>query len=499
MSTSEPACVARAYFIAAKPVFTPFISTTQALPSPIWLRRGVDFNFTAARVHAAIEHPPQRRRRVDSAFGSDSEEASGQNAHVQDENDPGQSASPSNSSINSTASTHVPPCWANLRDRLEKILPMDTRNQLREDPKRCVARTRNPGNPRCKRNLKDNVPSTLTELITESTDKISLARVRRLIESARCGSSHRRPALFDFDKICKGLDEMSEDARSEFNEWIKGLASEPQSTPHDRLISSPEIGTVTEGVLPAAPRPEAIAEPSTSSRRQTRSMTARSRLNHATAVASIPITTRNPSLPYFQNFEPYQPKSIANHSVREVLRSLLLKPLSDRETSPGSIYMYWYPGNFGYVKIGTTCGDPEKRLGAWERKCKHPIERLNGDLGTVAHVFRVEALIHAELKGLRFREVKCRGCKKSHIEWFRVTPELARCVYMKWADLMAIEPYVYVAGGWRLRPDIGEEEIERLCRPVDTAVTPPINRPQTSSNSRRRSSRLHNGLRRSQG
>jgi len=179
-----------------------------------------------------------------------------------------------------------------------------------------------------------------------------------------------------------------------------------------------------------------------------------------------------------------------SRSISEMLRDVLTRPLTKRELNAGCIYMYWFPGNFGYLKIGKTNGYAGNRLEQWHRQCKHIVESVDTKLGAVAHVFRVEALVHAELKDVRYREVNCRGCGKSHIEWFRETIQHARRVFDKWAGWMKTEPYAYVAGehgtGWKLKQDIGQEEIEKLCQPLERLVIAPKGTPAASSRRRPR-------------
>ena len=478
----------------------------------------IDTNFTVAsreawanakgkaRTEPTVDPSPRdrqhnlrsRQHRIDSVIVSASEEPSAWDERIRSVNDLSQSTSRSNSTSRSTVSGNASYTSIHLRERLTKILPIHTRELLHEEPKWCVASTVKPGHPRCRTKTKgsldvvSNVPSTLTGSTIESTDAASLTFVRDLIESAICGRNHRKTVRFEFEKICENLDDMSEDDRAVFDEWIRALASEPQSTKEDPPMSHPERANSAKGISTATPRQDAPAGSSASNHPVTRSMTRRSPPKSTTTAISTTISARDPSQPYFQNFELYQPKSTASRSISAVLHDVLMRPLTKRELNAGYIYMYWFPGNFGYLKIGKTSGQAANRLDQLHRQCKHAVESVDTKLVAVSHVFRVEALVHAELKDVRYREVNCRGCGKNHVEWFRETTQHARRVFDKWAKWMKKEPYAYVAGepgtGWKLKQDIGKEEIEKLCQPLERLVTKPKG---TSGASSRRQPRKH--------
>lgn len=340
----------------------------------------------------------------------------------------------------------------------------------------CVALTEKPGNPQCTRKTQGpidvlkRVPNTLTGRTVESADDASITFVRALIESALCGRSHRTKRMSHYDEICRGLDELSEDDRAVFDEWIMALASEPLTTEDDLPTSQIQ----TEGSAKIPPRTTRRQEASTVSltitHPTTRLTTRRSRLagNSLTPSLSLP-STNNSFQTYFPEFVPYRPKSTAG-TTESVLRDLIARPLKKRELHSGFIYIYWFPGIFGHIKIGQTrVADFKKRLEQWRRKCRHAAEPVDALLVPVRHAYRVEALVHRELKDVRLREVMCRGCGGDHIEWFRETPTHAWTVISKFADWMETEPYEYGVGGedttgWTLKPD---QKIEKLCRPLE--------------------------------
>jgi hypothetical protein len=197
-----------------------------------------------------------------------------------------------------------------------------------------------------------------------------------------------------------------------------------------------------------------------------------------------------------QTFESYRPTASLKFSVEGWIRECLVRPLTKQESDRtlterekiekhrGILYMYWVTGNFGLVKIGKTSGlSTAKRLEEWRRDCGHPIEEHTRGEAEVAvqlpHVYRVEALVHAELNDSRVREIACKKCSErktckmgkkylvSHKEWFRVSPDHAQKVIKKWSDWMQANPYEECNGEWRLRKVITAPEIDVLCTPID--------------------------------
>jgi hypothetical protein len=151
--------------------------------------------------------------------------------------------------------------------------------------------------------------------------------------------------------------------------------------------------------------------------------------------------------------------------------------------------MYWFPGNFGYLKIGKTEKQPVDRMAQWQRQCKHDVESASEEIIAVEHVFLVEKLLHTELRAERFREKNCRGCGKNHIEWFKVSSEHANKVLQKYARFVNAKPYECVTGTsgpeWQLRADLARETIDAACQVVEVDV--PASRPRQLQKNGRRS------------
>jgi hypothetical protein len=87
----------------------------------------------------------------------------------------------------------------------------------------------------------------------------------------------------------------------------------------------------------------------------------------------------------------------------------------------------------------------------------------------VKHAYRVEALVHAELKDVRFRELGCRGCGGNPVEWFQDRAAHAEAVIEKYGEWMETKPYECGVGGgenagWRLKSG---EKIKKLCQPLE--------------------------------
>ena len=152
------------------------------------------------------------------------------------------------------------------------------------------------------------------------------------------------------------------------------------------------------------------------------------------------------------------PKSLAPESI---IYEAIIKPLTKlemgiawRETSSGKwiqqkshigwIYIYQLPNELNTVKIGVTQGSIEARLNSWTEQCGHktqiayPSKISEGE--PVPNIYRLEALVQAELAASRLEELDC-SCGKRHMEWFEESLEHARKVVVKWSEWMRTNPY----------------------------------------------------------
>ena len=147
-----------------------------------------------------------------------------------------------------------------------------------------------------------------------------------------------------------------------------------------------------------------------------------------------------------RNFVPYHTKAKnqldTGTAVVEAMNKDLLKSEMSRD---GFIYIYWFPGMFGYIKIGSSGRPAQARLREWKKQCGHdPIlvyPTSEEDMQRVPHVVRVEAIVHAALRERRRRELKCSGCNKFHKEWFEQSVSTAIALVRFWSAWMRKEPY----------------------------------------------------------
>jgi hypothetical protein len=164
------------------------------------------------------------------------------------------------------------------------------------------------------------------------------------------------------------------------------------------------------------------------------------------------------------NFLPYKSALVTDAKIAKDLEKAMKKNLTDYDLKHGHIYMFWDIGNFGMVKIGRT-DNLDRRMNEWS-KCK-PTHSYHTSThqASVAHVQRIERLIHIELINSR-RKLPCNICPKAkmHKEWFNVTEQRAQQVSQKWHDWMLKEPYAEDAeGNWVLRPEM-RDMIPELCK-----------------------------------
>lgn len=152
----------------------------------------------------------------------------------------------------------------------------------------------------------------------------------------------------------------------------------------------------------------------------------------------------------------------------------------------GHIYIYLLPGEFKTVKIGVTQRPVQTRLDEWTGQCNHKTYLAYPLPDTpelkVPHVYRVEALVHAELAANRLEELEC-SCGTKHGEWFGEELAHARKVVVKWSDWMRKHPYQEVqTGRWELKEEHRDDIAMLTCpspRDVREASTSP-RRPKSS-------------------
>ena len=98
---------------------------------------------------------------------------------------------------------------------------------------------------------------------------------------------------------------------------------------------------------------------------------------------------------------------------------------------------------------------------------------------------------------MRLQEVDCKGCGRTHKEWFETPTEHALRVIKKFIDAMKRDMYesVYIAGEyvWKLKESISSAEIDELCRPLELNPSSRndinVNEPRRVSSARSRNAR----------
>ncbi|MCJ1402872.1 hypothetical protein MMC11_006093 [Xylographa trunciseda] len=163
---------------------------------------------------------------------------------------------------------------------------------------------------------------------------------------------------------------------------------------------------------------------------------------------------------------PYQPKYTTNLSVRECLAMGVVRSLKPREERPGFLYVYITNGDFGSRKIGVTEISIEKRLKKWKRDCQSDVTLVYPKEGDKRvrwnHVFRLEKLIHLELKDYRIQITGC-ICTKTHIEWSQAPEAHILAVISRWTTWIESKPYELQDGRWQLKKKF--LNIEEICTP----------------------------------
>ena len=369
---------------------------------------------------------------------------------------------------------------------LAQILPFNTRERVIVSPGRCAASLVTNIHQRCKKRAKGPVGEVtkLLERLSEpnlnTNNTEILNQLNQLIKSALCGThiNSAMDRLQQVEELCRQLPKCEKGNSSSKDPlivdltnitfWIKALTTAEPST--DNLLGEAgrqETISTTQTPSSAKNRTETSESSSPTPTPATFNKTRSSRVNTGQP-------QRAQQVDYIQNFVPYRPKSTAHLSTSELLRRILTKPLTARDSHIGYLYAYWSPPNFGRVKIGLS-NEPRTRIEQWERQCKHKAKSLIPEDQQhefkVQNIYRVEALVHAELRDVRLQEVNCKGCGRTHIEWFDTHREHALRVIKKFVDAMKRDLYerVYIAGEyvWKLKESISSAEIDELCTPLE--------------------------------
>ena len=152
---------------------------------------------------------------------------------------------------------------------------------------------------------------------------------------------------------------------------------------------------------------------------------------------------------------------------------------TQQKSHEGWIYIYQLSNEVNTVKIGITQVSIEGRLDSWTEQCGHKPQVLYPSTASerepVPHIYRLEALVQAELAAHRLEEVGC-PCGKTHIEWFEESLANARKVVIKWSEWMRRNPYEMVEPKhWHLSPQY-IPDLAELSRPslMDGSAVNPV-------------------------
>lgn len=123
---------------------------------------------------------------------------------------------------------------------------------------------------------------------------------------------------------------------------------------------------------------------------------------------------------------------------------ILPKVINQRQAAQGSVYIFNWPRQTRFLKIGYAKRSAEDRVDEWQL-C-HP-EAICLYEAKLAFPERMEKLIHAELACKRYRlRERCSRCGKKHTEWFAVTFEEAQQTIRDWHEIAASPLYTEDGG-----------------------------------------------------
>lgn len=358
---------------------------------------------------------------------------------------------------------------------LEVILPSIFRQRLADDLKRCVASVSGDTNRRCKSkvNISWGTQRITLPIIVRDGQVINLKAfllgVQELIKCTMCGI-HRNSAT---KKLKTG--------RSRLDELKVFLERFQEQTPENRLALSGWVSAICR-----SPHWEQLEAKMPVSEGVGSTVVIEAEVSAEIALPTVRSPQQNRTS---MQFLPFLPKWLKDISVETALRNIVVRDLSTTDLKSGYIYIFWFPGQLGHVKIGRA-KNPTERLKQWNEQCKRihnfHISSYKSDLQEVAHVSRVERLIQVELKNKR-KHSKCDGCGKDHQEWFEVSEREAVAVFQKWRDWIVQEPYELDRDTktWRIKPDV-KAHIGEVCIPLEPPATPP---PRSHSRKSNRASR----------
>ena len=170
-----------------------------------------------------------------------------------------------------------------------------------------------------------------------------------------------------------------------------------------------------------------------------------------------------------RQFIPWQPLILKKVDVKTALLASITHPLRKQGDISGYLYVYSTVGDFGARKIGVTAKDNiQERMNEWRKKCDRPINLiypLEDEKILVPHVYRLEKLVHAELKEYRVVENGCHCGVKRHKEWFYAKDHHITEVVRRWTEWLQKAPYEKIKKKWVLKKEF--QELDETCTPYN--------------------------------
>ena len=336
---------------------------------------------------------------------------------------------------------------SNVLDRIQQ----DT---VRQDQRQCVASTKS--SSRCSRPLKHNL-GAVQECLHDIQESLTLEScceaLSSVIERYFCARSH-------CDIAKRAADWMLEHHGTAFIHEILEETNGSDSIKTSNDIVPRLFSTQTSDLIPSKAKKNMVS-PS---------------IYNFNFSAGKSVTSRLHHVGHPRDFKEWKPPGVAKLSVSHALITEIIKPLNRREEKSGYLYIYSVSGEFGFRKIGVAANVKE-RLRRTVSQCKHdatPVDPPTDQKTIVKHVYRLEKLVHTELKEMRHQVTSC-NCPRNqkHTEWFKVDDRHASAVVQRWTDWLKTDPYEDRDGTWVLKDTHIQFGLGKLCTPF---VSPGIER-----------------------
>ena len=357
-------------------------------------------------------------------------------------------------------------------DLLGQILGIDIRGRVQESSTQCLATAKTKA-ARCR----IAVRAQNKQLILASLDVLAEMKVR----SDLAGCAEKLAAFVDL--TCCGRHHRSQ-ARESVDKWMSknSKVKDGAVSPTASTKSVPAGSSVKSEASYGAPK-----ELKQEVKDEADLVWATSPHHRDTAPTWPPRYDLRPTAQRMRNMKKYEPEPWScrcfhiapprTQAVSQHISTTINKTLGVRALNGGFLYVYRLSSEKDFFKIGFTTVGVNHRIKQWERQCGHKAEVVYPTSGAqgvrIGNVYRVEQLIHAELREYRYREEGCEGCGKNHVEWFKVGEEHIRAVIEKWVEWIREKPYEEDEDGvWRLKKQ-AKTDVDRMCTPLKVQVSGP--------------------------